>query len=413
MRPAVFWRDYGINAHNVYSWGQPMWISYHYIKEALRFQSPKVVVLDVYGIMYGNSAEQPKGIDEVNYRSSFSIDPSLNFLEMTQTVGDCGIDLKNPIDFLNPIRFHTAWKRLSEENFTKNPHKEYSYLKGYGIQDGVTKIEMADILSPVQPRMPYDTAVKYLDKIVELSKKEGFQLVFTMLPYQFRLDERELFAWVSDYAKEKNIPFLNYCEGDGQRIGFDYATDFSDRGHTNYKGAFKISEDMASFVSENYGALVTQPKPNAKQLDKDAQQVFRVLKVNEEVTENVTDYFAHLKADENSVVIANINPRDGAAVSPEFLKALDSLGISPTTPQITVAEGGKTAEYKDEFSYKGLTLTSNKEGNGILFHGEDYFPKENIDYKFCIYDKILERPTFYFYYYIEGDTLVIKDFPAK
>ncbi|MEG0020846.1 MAG: hypothetical protein RR728_09885, partial [Oscillospiraceae bacterium] len=233
--PAVFWQDYGINAHNVYSWGQPMWISYHYIKEALRFQSPKVVVLDMYGIMYGNSAEQPKGIDEVNYRSSFSIDPSLNFLEMTQTVGDCGIDLKNPIDFLNPIRFHTAWKRLSEENFTKNPHKEYSYLKGYGIQDGVTRIEMADILSPVQPRMPYDTAVKYLDKIVELSKKEGFQLVFTMLPYQFRLDERELFAWVSDYAKEKNIPFLNYCEGDGQRIGFDYATDFSDRGHTNYK----------------------------------------------------------------------------------------------------------------------------------------------------------------------------------
>ena len=30
--PAVLWQEYGISAHNVYSWSQPMWISLLFCK---------------------------------------------------------------------------------------------------------------------------------------------------------------------------------------------------------------------------------------------------------------------------------------------------------------------------------------------------------------------------------------------
>ncbi|MEG2082854.1 MAG: hypothetical protein RR011_06455, partial [Oscillospiraceae bacterium] len=337
--PAVFWQDYGINAHNVYSWSQPIWISYHYIKEALRLQSPKVVVVDLYGMMYGNSSEQPVEIDKVNYRNSFSIDPSLNFLEMTQTVADCGIDLKNPIDFLNPIRFHTAWKNLSAKNFTENPHKRHDFLKGYGVQAGVCGAKKADTSVEDLPREPYDTAVRYLDKIVKLSQKENFQLVFLMLPYEFMPEERELFAWLKSYAQQKEIPFLNYCEEDGDRIGFDYAEDFADPGHANYGGAYKLTADIASFVSSKYLQTPTVPK-NAQQLDIDAQQMYRVLEVNKALTENTADYFSYLSKDENSVVIASVTAQGDASVSKELLQGLESIGVAPQKSLITVVENG-------------------------------------------------------------------------
>ncbi|MEG1863607.1 MAG: hypothetical protein RR198_08395, partial [Oscillospiraceae bacterium] len=368
--PAVFWREEGINAHNVFSWGQPVWISYHYIKEAFRSQTPKVVVLDLFGMMYGNSGEQPKEIDETNYRNSFSIDPSLNFLQMTRTVSTCGIDLRDPIDFLNPIRFHTAWKNLSKTNFTYNPHKQHSYLKGFGIQCGNIPAKLSDTSTPVSPKMPYDTAVKYLEKIVQLSKDYDFKLIFVMLPYEYMPEERALFAWLREYSAENNIPFLNYCEEDGERIGFDFTKDFSDTTHVNYTGAYKLSRDMASFVAENYFKEAPTPPENKEQLDIDTKKVYRVLKVNGDLTTDVTDYFQRLKDGPDYLLIANVRSSDSSDLSPEFIKAMGEMGISTHKSCITLLENGKTQVYKEKLDYKGLSITNDNLGNKILINGD-------------------------------------------
>lgn len=171
--PAILWEEYGISAHNVYSWSQPMWTSYYYIKEAMKTQKPKAVVVDLNGLMYGNSIEQPKETDRVNYLNSFTIDPGLNFLSFIQTVKSCGIDLKNPIDFLNIVRFHTRWKYIDEKTFTYNAHKDYDYLKGYGLQVGVHSMTAPDYpLYEGEPSLPYEKAIEYLEKTVKLSQEK-------------------------------------------------------------------------------------------------------------------------------------------------------------------------------------------------------------------------------------------------
>lgn len=409
--PAVFWKEYGINAHNVYSWSQPIWIGYHYIKEALRFQKPEVVVVDLFGMMYGNSDEQPKEIDKVNYRNSFSIKPSLNFLQMTQTVGSCGIDLQNPIDFLNPIRYHTAWKGFKLSNLTQKPNTVHRFLKGYGIQTGIVPFTRGDTSTAAEPRMPYDTAVKYLDKIVALSKKEDFELVFVMLPYNFMPEERQLFAWLKDYAKQKDIPYLNYCEEEADRIGFDYAVDFADPGHTNYSGAYKISQDIASFVSEKYAIAKPDNLPNTAQLDKDTQQVYRVLKVNSELSKNPKEYFQRIKEDKDAVLIANVVA--STEVSLHLQEAMDIFSLPAQSTFIAVIDGGQKEEFPQGLIYKEeLEIINDGKASTIKFHGEDYMPPDK-KAKFVIYDKVLERPTFYFYYDEATKELVTKDYPAK
>ena len=45
--PAVLWEEYGMTSYDFGANEQPMYLSYYYIKEALKYQNPKAIVLEV------------------------------------------------------------------------------------------------------------------------------------------------------------------------------------------------------------------------------------------------------------------------------------------------------------------------------------------------------------------------------
>ena len=57
---ASLWNEYGIAAYNLWGGVQPLWNSYHFIVEALKYQTPKLVVLEVTAAIsdYEYSEEQ-------------------------------------------------------------------------------------------------------------------------------------------------------------------------------------------------------------------------------------------------------------------------------------------------------------------------------------------------------------------
>ena len=48
VNTGVLWDEHGIAAFNLCGSIQPLWNTYYYIKEALKTQSPKLIVVDVY-----------------------------------------------------------------------------------------------------------------------------------------------------------------------------------------------------------------------------------------------------------------------------------------------------------------------------------------------------------------------------
>ena len=419
VMPAALWQEYGINAHNVFSWSQPMWISYYYIQEALKTQTPKVVVLDLYGAMYGNSNEQPVEIDKVNYANSFSIDIGLNYFRMLQTVKNCGIDLRNPVDFMNIVRYHTRWKYLDAHALTYNAHNDESYLKGFGPLFGVKPCAAPDLSVNAAPRMPYDTALHWLDKIVQLCKNKKIPLVFTMLPYQAAPSEREVFAYLREYAQQNDIAFFNYCEADGERIGFNYATDMADEGHVNYHGAYKLTRDLGAYLQENVAFSLPETLPNAPALSKSAAQVYRVFEANENLFTEMNALLNWLKNDKNTVLLMAHSGKSGQQTA--LCEAMARAGAE--TPGHAQGEGrGYTAMMENGQWTKGVqtwqsaegwqfALAANETSASITLDGiaADY-PKDAVAV-FAIYDKILARPTFYFT--CEKDQFVFKNYPAK
>ena len=278
--PAVFLQQDDISAHNVFSWDQPIWIAYYYLEEALKTQKLSVAVIDLYGMMYGNSLEQPEAIDDNSYKNSFSIDQDLVFLKMIGTVDKCGIDLRDPIDFLNLPRYHTRWKGVSTKYFTENAHKKPEFTKGWGIQTAeYAGYDPAAAIGEGQaaPQMPYETCVKYLDKIIALAKKRGVALVFTMLPYEYQANEPAIFQWLSDYSAAQGIPFLNYCTDAGREAGFDYTTDLADADHLNDQGARKVSAHLSAFLAKNEALPRACETAQAAQLQVDGKKTMRII----------------------------------------------------------------------------------------------------------------------------------------
>ena len=51
---ATLWTEYGISAYDLWGGVQPLWNSYHFIVEALKYQTPKLVVLEVTAAIKGS-----------------------------------------------------------------------------------------------------------------------------------------------------------------------------------------------------------------------------------------------------------------------------------------------------------------------------------------------------------------------
>ena len=392
--PSLLWKENNISACNVFSWSQPMWISYHYIKEALKTQSPSVIVLEMFGMTYGHSSIMPEEIDRTSYQNSFSIDPGLNFLEMIQTVEFCGLDLRNYEDFLNLPRYHTRWKQLNAEMFSYNPHNDVDPLKGYGLVLTSQAMEQPEF-SDQAPFTPYEYCVEYLEKITNLCEKEGIQLVFTVTPYVYNETEQGIFEWIDSYAAEHGIPFLNYNGEDGKRIGFDYSKDLSDWGHLNFYGAQKVTLDLCEFL-KNYEFPSREEHKNYTELDEHLRYYERVLEVQPLLTETDFSNWLKLVSTDPNLTVFLLNSEQ-SSLSTTIFSVLSDVGYSLPAESGTawMMDDGKIIACDEQISYPLFgtsgTVSFQMDENQILLN-QMAAPSHGELFSAVVYDKLFDRP---------------------
>ncbi len=394
--PSILWQENNISACNVYSWSQPMWTSYHYIKETLKTQSPKVIVLEMYGMMYGHSYIQPAEIDKTNYATSFNIDIGLNYLQLIQTAENVGIELTPYEEFLNLPRYHTRWKMLFELDLY-NPHQDKDFLKGYGITfQNNESLQDPNIKTDVS-FTPYEFSVEYIEKIVQLCEDEDIQLIFTLVPYVYNQREVEISNWIENFANENGIEFLNYISTDAQRIGFDYQKDLSDMGHLNYYGAKKVTDDLSD-VLDDYLSLQKEDNKDYVSLDNDFSKYSRVVKANDIMTTNDLNEYLTLALNEDyTLFIAN----SGIELNEDIYEILLNEGLDFTnsksnfTAALNVDNENIANPYDIQFNLFGspgdVEFNILDEDAKILLNSVEVISNES-NFKMVLYDNVLERP---------------------
>ncbi|MDL2253843.1 hypothetical protein LJC49_07205 [Ruminococcaceae bacterium OttesenSCG-928-I18] len=380
--PAAIWQQEGFTSYNLYSLSQPMWTSYHYIKEALKTQSPKVVVLDAFGMSYGNTYITPENLDSVSDDYSLLIKPSLNRLELAMAMSRSQVHARPFYRYLPLLRYHGRWKSLTREDFTWYFEDHYSTNKGYAplfeTEAFAPPVPLAD---PPESEV-YPPAMEYLHKTIELSRQEGFALVVAWAPYIPEDAEWDVFRQVEDLCAAEGVPVLNYITD--VDCGFSYETDLAEHAHVNLFGSEKVSAHIGAWLAENYELEDRRGQEEYAYWEQAAAtDQWDLEKMMLRLSPTPAEYFSRLQDDRLvAFVVSRGNLSAGQTEAME--EGFSAVGLDPGVLQpgggemLAVLDGGEPVEMETgrDLSYtyteEGLEAQLQSGGHALLsLNGEE------------------------------------------
>ena len=306
--PAVLWEEYGITSYDFGANEQPMYLSYYYIKEAIKYQDPKAIVLEV---SYCNAPEYThEGVHHIN----------LDDLRMGKTKLEAIFDIipageRWPYIF-ELAKYHDTWTTLDQhslEYITANKHNPY---KGYtpsldGFADGGTFNE--EIAKVTEKSELAELSVTYMEKIIALCKEENVDLVFLKTPNDHIQNQPDYNA-VGDIAEAHNIPYL------------DLNKEMKGQLHNHVFHAETITKRIGQWLTELYEVEDKRENPEFAGWHEDADYYYRYahqLRLND--IEFFEEYVAELVGKDYVVCFA-VNQDAGAYLSEEAVSLMQKLG---------------------------------------------------------------------------------------
>lgn len=258
INPTKIWDEIGVPSYILATSNQPIWITYYYMKEALKYQKPKVIILDVHMIV---DYDENYGTEAMNYTAFNEMKFSKNKID---AINDSVPINERIYYYLDIFKYHSRWKELSKDDFNLSYKKQKDSEKGMVILEGTKSIPEYNYPNTNKCKdLPSKTKL-YLDKIIELTKKNNIQLLLIKAPNHPNKEYVEKLNTIANIAKENNIPFINYNTF-YKKIGIEDKYDFYDPRHLNYKGANKLTEHLTNYLNKKYD--LKNKKNNSEYID--------------------------------------------------------------------------------------------------------------------------------------------------
>lgn len=242
--PNVIEKETGLRSYNFATQQQPVYISYYYIKEALKTQKPKYIVLETNMFKieddYMSEGVTRDALDRMHM--------SVNKINAIQTSVE-DRELRKSYYF-NLIKYHSRYADL-----TTNDFNSAFYLKGIENQGFIALDQRQDVwIDNSKYENISDTKkiteknLYYLNKIIQLTQEYDIELILVKSPCQ--LDENAVlrFNWMKSYAVNQGIDYLDFNQN---IILLELERgDFYDSGHLSKTGAKKASIYFSKYLNE-------------------------------------------------------------------------------------------------------------------------------------------------------------------
>lgn len=236
INPVQLWDGYGVAAFDLACGSQSPVMTFYYLKEALKTQMPKVVVLDVYMAICG---------DDYYYDSRKAIQVLPMPISQIKYEATKAMELETPFDnfWKFPVT-HTRYNELVREDFIEDKRQVNTYL-GYQYRRDLYPYDVSklvDVSKVTEKVAPTETTEEYFRKCIELCQEKGIEVILTNTPWPDVTEEtQKIFNYMGIIAKEYGIEFVDgYLHT--QEIGLDYSKEIMDAGgHLNYWGVTKYT----------------------------------------------------------------------------------------------------------------------------------------------------------------------------
>ncbi len=242
----TLWREYGITSYIRGSAQQLVWQSYYLLEDALKYETPKVVVFNVLALKYDtpqNEAYNRMALDGMKWSMT-----KVNAIKASMTEDEHFIDYVFPI-----LRYHSRWSELTSDDFKHLFTKDKVTHAGYYMRvDTKPQTEFPEPM-PLADYTLGKNAMSYLKKMAKLCRDKGIKLVLIKAPTEYPHWYDEWDAQIVEFAKENGLDYYNFITLRDD-AGIDMSTDTYDAGlHLNTQGAEKLAKYFGKILKEKYG----------------------------------------------------------------------------------------------------------------------------------------------------------------
>lgn len=243
--PAVLYQESGVASYVMAGPEQPMPVTYYYLQECCKTQSPSTVFVECTGLVFNWQSDT-----ERFFKPNLTFMPwTMNRLKPTfdYTEGDTFIGLLFPL-----YAYHGRWADLGLDNFIPqgdDPLAGYTYLEEICPMTDYTERGISEALE--DDDSIYRQNLEFAGKISDFCRERGIRTVFYITPSVGRIPDK----WRQRVEQDLNgmgIELTDFNE-DFDSIGLDMSMDFFDSFHLNCRGAEKFSR----WLGERLGGYVT------------------------------------------------------------------------------------------------------------------------------------------------------------
>lgn len=246
ISPMEIWHETGIISYNNSANSARTYATYYLLEEALKYQNPKLIVIDPDTMFYKYKSFEPAQRQHINYFK--------NNLTKLKMVNDPNYDFSfedKVSSFIPLLRYHSRWNELKISDLFKNTEDFSSYTKGLVMANtSIPSRNWENYMKQPNKNLTYENnSYEYLEKIYKICQQRNIELFILQIPdsVTWGISQSNL---IKEYADLHNIKFLDLNKID---IGIDWQTDSKDGGmHMNILGTIKVSNYIASYLKDNF-----------------------------------------------------------------------------------------------------------------------------------------------------------------
>ena len=326
--PQQLYDTYHIRSYNLGSEQQSPFLSYYWLKEALRFQHPEAVVFEPL-FLFSLHPENP--INTVESITRKCLDPMRLSTVKAEAIKDlCTLDKtqKELSYYFTNIRFHTRWKSVTRADF-RPEYVSTAPLKGYS--DSYDNISRRDNYVPFEEKninrvsSMTDLMKIYLDKIRDLCDKNGIDLILVSTPNIINdiVINEEIHISLKEYADLNHLKYFNL----GEKYHYEQMNIVSPKeianGHANVWGAIKITDYIGKILTYQFAV----PSVVDSQWE-DSEWYFQKILLNAQLRET-TDLHEYLRllGEGNYSVFISAKDKALSGLNEPLQKDFEELGI--------------------------------------------------------------------------------------
>lgn len=373
FNPAILWKKTGAYSYVFAGECQPFSQTYYYLKQAIKTQTPQVIVLDVFGLLESSKACQTDGIYKKN---SEGLRNEIYRAQSLKEISDKSLKL----DYLLDLRlYHSRWNEMTLNDFKFPFEKHFNPFFGWtmGYPESDKKIER-DTYYQTETVKPDEINLQYLDKIIDLCRKKHLPLLLVKTPFYVTQQEYNMLQYIKQYTQSKGIQFIDFNDL-YEEMNFHFDQD-GDIWHTNIRGSTKLMNKLIEVLKRDYHLSTSKPK-KIESYEAALDQLYN--DTMEKLLQSVDDiynYFDYIQESGFTFAIS-YNGTNGRSLIGEYEnQMLNNAGIhfdfinNKDKDFIMVTQNDQVLFYEEDNSlvkeYKSKNASIKFENNNIIINGK-------------------------------------------